>query len=122
MLPPRRPGYSVVLGELQDHNHQDDDHQYTDDRADQSSVHGPLPSPCPDERLGQPRAVVRLPLKAILVYNVKLAAGKNSLVTLAAAIAMGMPLIPRAGAGQVRRALPGSPPQADAVDAPAARQ
>ena len=42
MLPPRRPGYSVVLGELQDHNHQDDDHQYTDDRADQSSVHGPL--------------------------------------------------------------------------------
>jgi hypothetical protein len=41
MLPPRRPGYSVVLGELQDHNDQDDDHQHTDDRADQSSVHGP---------------------------------------------------------------------------------
>ena len=52
----------------------------------------------------------------------KAGGGKNSLVTLAAAIAMGMPLIPRAGAGQVRRALPGSPPQADAVDAPAARQ
>jgi hypothetical protein len=44
MLPPRRPGYSVVLGELQNDNHQDDDHQYTNDRTDQTSVHGPLPS------------------------------------------------------------------------------
>src|SRR5829696_7334572 len=88
MLPPRRPGYSVVLGELQDHNHQDDDHQYTDDRADQSSVHGPL---LPHVLTSAPvaRAAVRLPLKAILVYNVKLAWGKNSLVTLAVAIAHG---------------------------------
>lgn len=36
----------------------------------------PFPSPCPDERLGETRAAVRLPLKAILVYNVKLAVGK----------------------------------------------
>jgi hypothetical protein len=72
MLPPRRPGYSAVLGELQDHNHQDDDHQNADDRADQSSVHNPLPSRFLTERLGEVRAVVSVPLKAIPVYSVKL--------------------------------------------------
>ena len=32
------------LGQLQYDDHQDDDHEHADNRADQSSVHGPLPS------------------------------------------------------------------------------
>jgi hypothetical protein len=38
----RRAAFSTS-GQLEDHNHQNDDHQHTDDRADQTSVHERTP-------------------------------------------------------------------------------
>lgn len=45
----RPPGREVgISGELQDDNHQDDDHQHANDGPDNSSVHGQPSSPAPD--------------------------------------------------------------------------
>ncbi len=53
-------------GELQDHDHQDDDDQHTDNGADNSSIHGSPSSPAPDVALTSRVE----PMKQPRVYNV----------------------------------------------------
>ena len=40
---PASPARGLRSGELQNHDHKDDDDQHTDDRADNSPVHGEPP-------------------------------------------------------------------------------